>query len=203
MRTFPVPADLKVRRCRISIICADVRGGTIKVAADCQVSFDGGFSKSACGYKLRRYDDFIIGFVGSADIVSNFSAFYNDYVARVDDENPNIFNSDLNDGDLADFFARYYNFLSLRVEDFSYNHCSFLLIRGAQVFTIEGHTILPVEEYSAIGSGAASAVSAMDTGAELVSAVKISIDRNVWCGYPIEMYSINDKGKITHKIIKR
>lgn len=65
---------------------------------------------------------------------------------------------------------------------------------GNRLTHLDSEGSFRVKEPYAIGSGFEIAYGALDAGASLEDAVKIAINRNIFCGGAIQVMALNDKG---------
>lgn len=168
----------------MSVVAGRIYKNRIVVAADSQVTSS--WHLKSRFSKILKVGDFIIGGAGYANELQFMAVFIKNHKPKSADES-----------DIVEFFVEFYEFFRKKQGLLTHEPYNIWLIAfmGKLIKTSMPGFNISYAEYDSVGSGQEFARTALYFGRSPKEAVKVACDLTIYCGEPIEQYSISIKSK--------
>ena len=164
----------------MSVIAVKKFEDHVGIAADTQITAEGGRIMTAAKFKLIEHEGITIGFSGDAAI-ANFLRLY-----LVNTEVPKV-----SLADIGAFIVSFYDYVStITVEDYNILGSSFIFASHDRVVAVEDYFTSDVEDTYSIGTGMELCEAMMKKGATPTQVVEEVCKVSIFCSPPIEEYRI-------------
>ena len=165
----------------MSIVAAKIYKDRIVIGADSQ-STSYWHNKNETNKIYKVANDFIIGGVG-------YTAHNQLMRLYCETDKP----ASARERDILEFFVKYHEWIKTKVKDYAPVNSWIIAFRGECFGVTSDLLIVKVKNFHAIGSGMEYARAALHLGHSVRDAISVACDLTVFCGRPIEMFTMKKK----------